>query len=60
MQKPTPPRLLTAQGQTLPLYQWAKRLGCEPQTIRDRLRMGWPIEKAVTTPPRKYGQRGNR
>jgi hypothetical protein len=55
-QRGSPPRLLTVRGKTMPLYQWAKAQKIGEQTIRARLRYGWPVEKAVLTPARRYGK----
>ena len=44
--------LLTFKDQTLSVTQWAKRLGCLPPTLFARLRMGWGIEKTLSTPIR--------
>ena len=35
----------------------AKLNGIPEQTLRNRLRAGWEIQKAVTEPPRKRGER---
>ena len=38
-------------GERLTQSGWAKRIGAKnPTAIRDRLRMGWTIEKSLTTP----------
>ena len=42
-------RLLTLNGETLPLSQWTKRLGVSKTTIHYRLAAGWDLEKALTT-----------
>jgi hypothetical protein len=41
--------LLTYNGESLPHSTWAKRLGISRDTIRNRLKRGWTVEKAVTT-----------
>lgn len=43
-------RWLTANGQTMILSDWARQLGCPPQIISVRLRRGWSVERALTTP----------
>lgn len=43
-------RKITWGGITLCLSQWERRLGLGNQTLRARLRNGWTIEKAFTTP----------
>jgi len=42
-------RPITFRGETLYISEWADRLGFEYTLIRDRIRRGWPIERALTT-----------
>lgn len=42
-------RLLTFNGETLCMADWAARLGIRKSTLHYRLEMGWPLEKALTT-----------
>lgn len=45
-------------GQEFPtISEMAKAWGLKPKLVRDRLRMGWTVEKALTTPPQKQGSR---
>ncbi len=45
------PRLVTYQGETLLITEWAHRIGCNPESLRERLgRGGWSVEDALTTP----------
>ena len=44
--------LLTYQDETKPLVVWAGDKGMSPQLLAWRLRHGWSIERALTTPPR--------
>lgn len=44
--------LITFNGETLCLTAWAERIGIKRATLDDRLRSGWSIEKALTTPLR--------
>lgn len=46
-------RLLTLNGETKTLQQWADITGIARQVISDRLERGWPIEKALTEKPVK-------
>ena len=49
-------RLLTFNGETLPLPEWAERTGLDGHTISHRIHRGkWSIERALTTPKRKAG-----
>jgi hypothetical protein len=44
-------RLLTLNGETLPLAAWARRAGMDSKRLKARLdRYGWSVERAVTTP----------
>ena len=42
-------RLLSFDGLTLTVQQWADRIGIGEATIRKRLRLGWSTAKALTT-----------
>ena len=44
--------ILTHEGVSMTMPQWAKKLGVERHVIKNRIRYGWPIEKILTTPPR--------
>lgn len=41
------------KGECLSLRQWSSRTGISASTLSDRLRRGWSVEKALTTPPKK-------
>lgn len=42
-------------GKTQTLQQWSEEIGIFNETLRHRLRhLGWDIEKAFTTPVKKY------
>lgn len=43
-------RRITANGETLVMAEWAKRLGCQPAAILYRLRSGMSEQEAVTKP----------
>jgi hypothetical protein len=43
-------RLLTFQGRTMILADWALALGMRAITLTARLRRGWSVEKALTVP----------
>ena len=47
--------VLKFAGLELPVSDWAELLGWPVGTIQKRLRIGWTVEKALTTPRRKYG-----
>lgn len=50
-------KLLTFGGETVNLAGWARRTGLSRITIGQRLRKGWSVEKALTTPPANRGQK---
>lgn len=41
---------ITFQNKTLPIPEWADLLGMNSETLHCRLRNGWSIERALTTP----------
>lgn len=43
-------RLLAFQGQTMPMSEWAERLGMNPKVLRNRLTRGWSVDRALSTP----------
>jgi hypothetical protein len=46
--------MLTFNGKTMTVAEWARETGINDGTLRARLfHMGWSIEKALTTPTRK-------
>lgn len=42
-------RLLTFNGETFNVSEWAERLGINPSSLTERLDRGWPLEIALTT-----------
>lgn len=44
-------RKITYSGITLPLSEWALRIGLTRESLRDRLDSGWSVERALTTAP---------
>lgn len=45
-------RLLTFQGQTFNAKTWALRFNMSHKTLWQRLKLGWPVEQALTVPVR--------
>jgi hypothetical protein len=48
-------RLLTIEGKTMCLTDWAEYSGIDRRTILTRLRRKWPVKAAVFEPPRARG-----
>lgn len=58
---PTPPRLLTIDGVSRPLNEWASLSGVPVETIRSRVDvLEWDHARAVKTPPDRRFARGGR
>jgi hypothetical protein len=51
-------RLLTLHGVTKSIPDWAELVGVSYQTIGQRLRYGWSVERALTTPLQRNYVRG--
>lgn len=49
-------RLITFRGETKCLAEWAREAGLTDKLIDKRLRLGWSIERALTTPLRQQGR----
>lgn len=45
---------ITLGGETLTLMQWSERLGIDRHTLRNRQRLGWPVEKILS--PARHGR----
>ena len=46
-------RMLTFDGKTMCVAAWAEEVGIRAQNIIERLRLGWTVERALTTPVQK-------
>jgi len=42
--------LISYQGETLRMSDWAGRVGVSCETLRARLNRGWSVERTLTTP----------
>lgn len=42
-------------GKTMTITQWARHLGIKKNTLIERFRNGWSVERALTTAPRNWG-----
>lgn len=47
-------RKITFNGKTMILKDWGDEIGINEATIRNRLNSGWTVEKALTTPVRRF------
>ena len=45
--------LITYNGKTMNMTQWAQEIGIDRKTLSDRIQSGWSVEKALTTPPKQ-------
>lgn len=52
-------RMLTHNGQTRCLSEWSVLNGIPENALRARLSSGWPVDKALETPPKKDKRRQN-
>lgn len=52
-------KMLTANGVTLHLSEWAEILGCSPNVIRCRIESGWEVSLAVTKQVRPCKRKRN-
>lgn len=39
------------RGRTMLMVEWAREIGVSPATLSQRLKHGWPVDRALTTPP---------
>ena len=46
---------ITYSGETHTVAEWARKKGFKPHTIRNRLRKGWDVKRALETPTRGNG-----
>lgn len=44
---------LSFNGESLTVKQWSRKLKINDQTLHERLKAGWPLEKALTEPVKK-------
>jgi hypothetical protein len=49
-----PAKLYTVDGITLPLSDWAVRIGMTASALHQRMRKGWTIEEVVKVPPGRH------
>lgn len=50
MNKQRPVRTVTHNGRTATIADWARETGLSVPTLSGRLKLGWPVEKALTHP----------
>ena len=46
-------RLITYEGKTMPLCEWAEKIGIPYNALRNRLNKGWSTKRALTEPKRR-------
>lgn len=46
-------RILTVDGVSCSMTEWANKVGMEPHTLLNRLNRGWPVAVAVNTPVKR-------
>jgi hypothetical protein len=46
--------MLTLDGKTATITEWAQRIGVRKTTLHERLRRGWSPERALKTPKQRY------
>lgn len=46
--------IIKFDGRSQSAQEWAKELGIDVATLLVRLRRGWSVQRALTTPPRTY------
>lgn len=54
----TTSHFLYFNGEALTINQWAEKLGVDRCIIKDRLRLGWSVERALTAPIAKSERHG--
>ena len=47
-------KMYTHNGKTMHASDWEKELGLKPGTVRARIKAGWDIKRAITTPKKEY------
>jgi len=46
-------RMVTFNGETLCVSEWAERMSLKPHTLMARLNSGWTVQRALTTQTKK-------
>lgn len=47
------------RGERKVITEWSKSIGGAHSLVRHRMRLGWSIEEALTTPPQKFNRKTN-
>jgi hypothetical protein len=53
-------RLITFRGTTMCLKNWARTVGIKENLLRYRISKGWTLDKALTTPTRRWIRKASR
>jgi hypothetical protein len=57
----TSSRIITFEGKSMPITEWARRLNTRVNTLRSRLGAGWSVEQTLTTPTKtEFRPKGKR
>jgi hypothetical protein len=48
--------LLTYNGETATIAEWSRRMGLSQGIVSQRVKLGWPVEKLLTTPSQRPGK----
>ena len=51
-------KLLTYGGVTKTVSEWGESLGSDVNLVNSRLRYGWDVDRALTTPPKRSSKKG--
>ena len=54
MRNRRPNRMITYQGRTLCMIEWAEQAGITRHTLKYRLNAGWSMQRALETPVKTY------
>jgi hypothetical protein len=53
-------RMITANGETMALTDWSRKIGIKPITLEKRIKSGWSDDDAINTPTMTIQQSGAR
>jgi len=50
-------KMITFNGETLSLAEWSERANLSQRLVQNRIRLGWDLQEALTTPVGNQGKR---